>query len=80
MPVYLDFARVMKLRGSVKRHVQVRKRGQGGQCADDLRVMEGDEGFCRVMRRVESHGLKGGQRRGLERRWRKERPRAMELC
>ena len=29
----------------------------GGECVDDLRVMEGDEGFCRVMRRVELHGL-----------------------
>jgi len=27
----------------------------GGECVDDLRVMEEDEGFCRVMRRVELH-------------------------
>jgi len=49
----------------------------GGECVDDLRVMEGDEGFCRVMRRVELHGVKRGQRRELERRWRKERRRAV---
>jgi len=49
----------------------------GGECVDDLRVMEEDEGFCRVMRRVELHGVKRGQRRELERRWRKERRRAV---
>ena len=49
----------------------------GGQCVDDLRVMEGDEGFCRVMRQVELDGLKRGQRWQLERRWRKERRRAV---
>ena len=42
----------------------------GGGCVDDLRVVEGDEGFCRVMRRVELHGLKRRERRELERRWR----------
>jgi len=49
----------------------------GGECVEDLRVMEGDEGFCRVMRRVELHGMKRRERRELERRWRKERRRAV---
>jgi len=35
----------------------------GGDCVDDLRVLEGDEGFCRVLRRVELHGMKRKQRR-----------------
>jgi hypothetical protein len=42
----------------------------GGECVEDLRVVEGDEGFCRVMRRVELHGLKRRERRELDRRWR----------
>jgi hypothetical protein len=29
----------------------------GGDCVDDLRVLEGDDGFARLMRRVETHGL-----------------------
>jgi len=49
----------------------------GGDCVDDLRVLEGDEGFCRVMRRVEMYGMKRRQRRELERRWRKERRRTV---
>ena len=50
----------------------------GGDCVDDLRVLEGDEGFSRVMRRVkaDSDGLSRKERRELERRWRKEQKRA----
>jgi hypothetical protein len=49
----------------------------GGDCVDDLRVLEGDEGFARVLRRVELHGHKRKERRALERRWRKARRRAV---
>jgi hypothetical protein len=49
----------------------------GGDCVDDLRLLEGDEGFCRVLRRVELQGMKRRERRALERRWRKERRRAV---
>jgi len=49
----------------------------GGDCVDDLRVLEGDEGFCRVLRRVEMQGMKRQERRALERRWRQERRRAV---
>jgi len=49
----------------------------GGDCVNDLRVLEGEEGFARVLRRVELHGRKRKERRALERRWRKERRRAV---
>ena len=49
----------------------------GGNCVDDLRVLEGDEGFVRVLRRVELHGLRRKERREQERRWHKERQRAV---
>jgi hypothetical protein len=49
----------------------------GGDCVDDLRILEGDEGFVRVLRRVEMHGLPRRVRREQERRWRKERKRAL---
>jgi hypothetical protein len=49
----------------------------GGDCVDDLKVLEGDEGFARVLRRVELHGRPRKERRALQRRWRKERRRAV---
>ncbi len=49
----------------------------GGSSVDDLKILEGDEGFAKVLRRVEMHGLLRKERRQLERRWRKERKRAV---
>ena len=49
----------------------------GGDCVEDLRKLEGDEGFCKVLRRVELKGLKRKERRAIERRWRKERRRSV---
>jgi len=45
----------------------------GGDCVDDVRLLEGDEGFCRVLREVEWYGRTRSERRALKRRWRKER-------
>jgi hypothetical protein len=47
----------------------------GGDCVDDLRVLEGDEGFCRIVRDVEDYGRTGSERRAIKKRWRKERTR-----
>lgn len=49
----------------------------GGDCVDDVRVLEGDEGFVRVLRRVELSGLKRKERRAEERQWRKQQKRAV---
>lgn len=49
----------------------------GGDCVEDLRVLEGDEGFGRVLRRVEGHGLSRRQRRQQGRRWRRQRRRSV---
>lgn len=49
----------------------------GGSSVDDLKILEGDEGFARLLRRVELHGLRRRERRELQRRWRKERKRAV---
>lgn len=49
----------------------------GGDCVADLERLEADEGLCRVLRKVEHHGLPRGMRRDLERRWRKGRPRTV---
>jgi hypothetical protein len=47
----------------------------GGDCVDDLRVLEEDEGFNKVLRRVGFSGHLRNERREEERRWRKEKKR-----
>lgn len=47
----------------------------GGDCVADLERLEADAGLCRVVRRIEHHGLPRRERRLLERRWRQERAR-----
>jgi len=47
----------------------------GGDCVDDLRILEGDEGFCKLLREFEFYGRTRSERRALKRRWRKERTR-----
>jgi hypothetical protein len=49
----------------------------GGEHVEDLGRLEEDEGFCRVLRRVEMAGLSRKVRRALERRWRKQRQRTV---
>jgi hypothetical protein len=49
----------------------------GGDCVDDLRILEGDEGLCGLLREVEDWGRTGSERRALRRRWRKERTRTV---
>jgi hypothetical protein len=49
----------------------------GGDCVEDLKVLEKDKGFCEILRQVETHGLKRKVRRALEKRWRKERRRTI---
>jgi hypothetical protein len=39
--------------------------------------LEGDDGFCEVLKKAEMHGLKRKVRRELLRRWRKERTRVV---
>lgn len=49
----------------------------GGDCVDDLKVVEADDGFCEILKKAELHGLKRKQRRALLRRWRKQRTRTV---
>jgi hypothetical protein len=88
LPVYLDLAHVMGLSKSVERHLAVRAgygwtdaqvvtslvllNLAGGDCVDDLDILEADEGFCRVLRRTYMQGMPRKERRALERRRAKE--------
>jgi hypothetical protein len=49
----------------------------GGEHVEDLGRLEEDEGFCRVLRKVEMAGLSRKVRRALERRWRRKRQRTV---
>jgi len=49
----------------------------GGECVEDLKKIESDEGFCKVLRRSQMHGMSRQQRRAMERRWRKEKRRSV---
>ena len=35
----------------------------GGECVDDLRILEKDEGLCRVLRRAETHRTRRAETR-----------------
>jgi hypothetical protein len=47
----------------------------GGDCVEDIEKLEADEGLCRVMKKIETHGLRRKGKRALKKRWRKERTR-----
>lgn len=49
----------------------------GGDCVEDLRGLEEDDGFCRLLREFELYGRTRSERRALKRRWRKERTRTL---
>ncbi len=49
----------------------------GGECVEDLRLLEKDEGLGRVLRLAETHGMRRRERRAMEGRWRKERRRSV---
>jgi len=90
--LYVELAVAMGLSDIIGRYLQVKKQGwtdsqmvlsllllnlAGGDSVEDLARLESDEGFCRVLRRIEQPGLKRRERRELERRWRKQRSRAV---
>ena len=49
----------------------------GGESVGDLRVVDKDEGLCRIIRQVETYGMRRRERRARERRWRGERRRSV---
>src|SRR3990170_1660348 len=47
----------------------------GGECVEDIRILEADAGLCRIVREAERWGLSRGQRRELAQRFRRGRNR-----
>lgn len=93
LPVYLDLASVLGLGDHIRTHMQIRQSQgwtdeqiilslvllnlAGGDSVDDIRILEKDEGFCKVLGRVEMKGMSRQQRRAKERRWRKQQHRSV---
>jgi hypothetical protein len=93
LPVYLDLASVLGLGDHIRAHMHLRRSQgwtdeqmilslillnlAGGDSVDDMRILEKDEGFCKVLGRIETKGLTRRQRRAQERRWRKEHHRSV---
>ena len=92
LPIYLDLASCLNLGESISAHVHAKVQGwtdeqivmslillnlAGGESVDDLRIIESDEGFCRILRRIELNGVKRKERRETARRWRKEKHRSV---
>ena len=44
----------------------------GGDCVDDLRVLQSDDGFCRAWRMAEVRHLKPSERDSLAKRFRRD--------
>jgi hypothetical protein len=49
----------------------------GGDCVDDIKMLEADEGFCEVLKKAEIHGLRRKAQRAMLHRWRKEKTRTV---
>ena len=92
LPIYLDLASALGIGESIEKHLHIKQQGwtdsqsllslimmnlAGGDCVEDLRKLEGDTGFCEVLRRLEQRGMKRRERRESDRRWRKERSRTV---
>jgi hypothetical protein len=94
LPVYLDLASVLNLGVSITSHLRIKMQGwtdeqivmslillnlAGGDSVDNLCLLKADEGFSKILRRIELKGLKRKERRETERRWRKEKHRSVRL-
>jgi len=92
LPLYLELSVVSGLAASINENLHTKVQGwtdlqelmslinlhlAGGEHVEDLEVLQADGGFCRLMRRVETHGLPRAARRKLEKRWRKEQHRSV---
>ncbi len=49
----------------------------GGDCVDDVNRLESDEGLCRIIKRVQKHGMNRKQRRVFAHRFRKGQQRTI---
>jgi hypothetical protein len=93
LPVYIDLIKAIGLGAAIREHVRAAgSQGwldiqmvlavillnlSGGDCVDDIEKLEGDSGFCAILRTIEHELLSRTERQSLKSRWRRERGRAM---
>lgn len=93
LPLFLELMFVMGFAASIRKHLNARpSQGwtdtqqivamiclhlAGGDCLDDLEMLESDEGFCKILEEVEGHGLRQRERRAIDARWRVEKTRSI---
>ena len=92
LPVYLDLIHASGLPKMITERLRTRGQGwsdpamilslvllnlAGGDCVEDLNVLEADEGLSRFLLRFEFQGMSRGERRAEARRWRKKRRRGV---
>jgi hypothetical protein len=81
LPIYLDLALALDLPDSINHHMRLRPTQgwtdshmvlslvllalAGGDCVDDLKILQADEGFCRILEHIESESSPS--------RWRKKK-------
>lgn len=49
----------------------------GGDCVDDIRILEGDRGFVEVLQRAQTHNMRRRERQALEKRFRRKKNRGL---
>jgi hypothetical protein len=93
LPVYFDLIKASGLGAAIRQHLRVAGvQGwldiqmtlaviflnlSGGDCVDDIEKLEGDSGFCAILRAIEHELLSRAERQSLKNRWRRERERAL---
>ncbi len=92
LPLYLDLIHVSGLWTAIQQLLQSKTQGwpdlqvilslillnlAGGDCVEDVERLERDEGLATLLLRIKTHGMKRQERRAFDKRWRKEKKRAL---
>lgn len=93
LPVYLDLMHIAGLAPAIEKHLKLKtSQGwkdsgiimslvllnlAGGDCVDDLTLLEKDHGFCKILAKSQATGRTRKERREEERRWRRGKKRSV---
>lgn len=93
LPTYLDLSYAAGLVDSIKKNIRIKgKQGwtdneivmslillnlAGGDCVNDLRILEGDQGFVEVFKKTQTYKMSGSEKRAYKKRWHKEKLRGI---
>src|SRR6202453_2103028 len=92
LPLYLELINVSGFGKAIQQQLQSKTQGwldshiilslillnlAGGNCVNDIERLEQDEGLNTLLLRLETQGMKRQERRTYEKRWRKDKQRAL---